>query len=96
MAVHQHTPQRSLHPRRSPVLTLLCFSLRLGVSAVNILWLRLGRAAFIGGQIMLSLVCIIECRPANRDISVVDIRQRVSQLLSRAPDPARITGPPTA
>jgi predicted DNA binding CopG/RHH family protein len=33
---------------------------------------------------MLFLVCIIECRPANRNILVVDIRQRVSQLLCRA------------
>jgi len=44
VSLRQHTPQRSLPPPRSPGLTLICFSLRLSVSAVNILWLRRRRA----------------------------------------------------
>ena len=50
VSLRQHTPQRSLPPPRSPGLTLICFSLRLSVSAVNILWLRRRRAAFICGR----------------------------------------------
>ena len=50
VSLRQHTPQRSLPPPRSLGLTLIRFSLRLSVSAVNILWLRRRRAAFIYGQ----------------------------------------------
>ena len=44
VSLRQHTPLRSLPPPRPPGLTLICFSLRLSGSAVNILCLRLRRA----------------------------------------------------
>jgi hypothetical protein len=50
VSLRQHCPQLSLPTPRSPGSTLICFSLRPGVSAVNIPSLRLRRAVFICGQ----------------------------------------------
>jgi hypothetical protein len=55
VSLRLHCSKRSLPPPQSRGLTSICFSQRLGVSAVNIPWLRLRRAVFVCGYFSFGL-----------------------------------------